>query len=198
MGVYQMDFEFWNQVDLDLFIADDRDNPARGKAAEIVTTAMPKRRKHATLVEIGCGPGFDYGDHFSKIKRLKYLGLDGSAAMVEHCAKQWPQASFEVGDFASLVGQEFDFTYCKAVLEHNPDFRVPLQRMLRVTRRLALINWYLPPSADPYRTFDASTKVHYNRYLRSDVLAAIDACGFSASTLTVDDSTNELYLCHPK
>lgn len=193
-----MEFTFWDDVDKSLFLRNDRANTARKAAAKIIRGEMPSGRRHSSMLEVGCGPGFDYGDHFRKIKRLKYTGIDGAAQMIEHCKQQWPDGDFKVGDFTFLAGAQWDFVYCKAVLEHQPDFRDPLAKMLRATRLLCLVNWYLPPSdTESYTGFNTEINVHYNRYKLSDVKEAVAGSHFSFEERTVKGSPNVLHLYRP-
>jgi SAM-dependent methyltransferase len=198
MPLDAVDFSFWNTVDLTKFLAKDRRQPSRALCAEIFSMAMPPAPMKATLIEVGCGTGFDYLDHFRHIDRLDYLGLDGSQAMVEHCKKEACADCFVLGTFETLQECKrgaFDFSYVKAVLEHQPDFEPALRALLRVTKMFSILNWYLAPGETEELGYRDDLPMHYNRYSAAAVQSVVQDCGFSV--LQVPAGPNELWLLKP-
>jgi len=197
--VPQVHFRLWNQLDATKFLLDDRANPARAMAADVIKAQVELLGgQTASMLEIGPGPGFDYGDHFQHIPRLRYTGLEGSSMMLRHCKEQHPNADFQRGDFTTLQqysAQSFDITYAKAIFEHQEDFEVPLHLMLSVTKRLAVVNWYLPPGPVEELRYIAAEPMYYNRYAAADVRAAVLTAGFELEIVTAPPPGNELYIC---
>jgi len=191
-------FDLWDSLkDPASFLADDRANPARARAAALVRDERQRLGGRATMMEIGCCNGYDYEDFFSKMAELDYLGIDGSSTLVTYCQNRWAPAVFALGTFGSLStfkAAPWDITYAKAVFEHQEDFQVPLEQLLFVTKRLCIINWYLPPAIEAKLGFNDSAKMFYNRYAAGAVKQTIREASFDLTT-ELSPSGNELYIC---
>lgn len=190
------DFEYWNGLSkpaVDTFLANDWDNPARARAAEIIKGWVAAGA--VSLVEVGPGPGIDYDRFLSKIGDLKYTAFEGSKNLRDNLVSKFPGATFHHGTFADLPDKGFDIAYTKATFEHQPDFEEPLKFFLRSTRRFALINWYRPPTIAENREYSHADKMHYNTYLKSTVNSLIHKEGFSLEEERCSVSGNVLYRC---
>lgn len=190
----EADCSFWNTVP-NYFLKDDRSNPARAAAAQVIAKEVRDGAK--TLVEIGPCLGFDYADHFRSIKGLCYVGYEGAVVRVADLKKQYGKKLFEHKTFGHLRPCSFDIVYTKATLEHQPNFKYGLEQMLRAARRLVLINWYRPPADEPLTEFHDDIQLHFNTYRRTDVENTIKKAGWCCLRSTVDGSTNELYELRP-
>jgi len=185
-----VDSSFWEHVDPELFLENDRGNSTRETTARIVRELCP-----ASMIEIGVGTGIDYEDHFRHIKGLEYRGVDISVAFVQRLIQRNGSERFQYGTFDDLTPASFDIVYTKATLEHQPSFIAPLRSMLSAARRCVLINWYLPPGDDEHLSYNEAIKVHYNCYAKTDVVGTIESSGWVlSSVVTVEGSTNELWI----
>lgn len=195
LGVSSVDpsFRYWNDLTSPSdFLADDDANPARDYVVEVLKREVDAGARW--LVEVGPGAGRDY-------RRYRHLPLDvllveGSAKLADYLRKTCPTAHVRNGTFSSLMPGTADISYCKAVLEHQPDFRDPLRQLIRAARRLCIVNWYRPPAEAEERTYNARDEVHYNTYRRSDVLALVADEGRAVETATV--GWNEVWLIREK
>ncbi len=182
-------FRLWDEVPK-TFLQDDRANPAR-VSAEVVVRALIERGC-ASMVEVGPGPGFDYIDHFRQLP-IAYSAYEASAGLRGLFASAAPDADLRVGGFLDLAPGSFDVVYTKATLEHQPDFRDGLRRMIHAARRYVLINFYLPPG-QVWESKEGQG-VFFNRYVESDVLAFVKECGASVEARTVEGPPgNHLWL----
>ena len=191
----EADCSFWNTID-ETFLTNDRSNPARAKAAEIIREELQSVRGKMTVAEIGPCNGFDYEDYFKSMKHLSYTGIEGSIERCKYLQARFGSKLFEHGSFESLQNRKFSVLYTKATLEHQPHFAHCLQMLLRSARRLVVINWYIPPeNATELIRWNSEIRVHWNQYNKNDVLDCIHEEGWTQiEDIRVSGSTNSLYI----
>lgn len=70
-----------------------------------------------SALDVGCGIGHLYGQ--LKTRAKQYVGVDGSADMLQRARQAWPEGDFRKGDVFDLsnVGR-FDTVFCLSVLIH--------------------------------------------------------------------------------
>lgn len=74
-----------------------------------------------SVLDVGCGNGRLARLFFDK--KVKYLGIDSSAGLVELAKRNFPDYHFAEGnilDLSHLKTADFDYIYCIAVLHHLP------------------------------------------------------------------------------
>lgn len=88
-----------------------------------------------TLLDIGCGVGH-YGVLCHRfLPKVKYAGIDSSAAMIEEAKKLCPTGRFEVGGVEQLTDPLFSIVLISQVLEYC-DY--PMEQLARV------LDWHSP------------------------------------------------------
>ena len=176
-----VDFTVWNGLPAPgEFLADDRANPARRVAVVLMLDELALgAQAPLDVLELGPGPGWDYGDHFRPLVQagvLRYRAIEGSEAFVRSMRERWPEVDVRQGTFEDLEPGSADVVYCKAVIEHQPGFRAPLQRLVEAARRLLILTWYRPPiEAGEVRCFGKGC--WYNTYNRGDVMGFLRGLG---------------------
>lgn len=77
-------------------------------------------RKHAKVLDIGCGNGRLYD--FLQPKDVTYLGIDHNSNMLDLARKNFPEAKFQLDDIMDLNLEEeaFDNVFCIAAFHHIP------------------------------------------------------------------------------
>jgi FkbM family methyltransferase len=192
-----IEYEIWNNLDATTFLQDDKDNPARAAAAKVVRDAAKRMHKKPTLIELGCGTGIDYLDHFAALENegiLRYMAMDGSKNFVDHCRKFCPRVKVGTFDTLEADGKQYDFTYVKAVLEHQPGVEKPLRQLLRSTKVMCVVSWYLVPNEEPESIrYSEAERVFYNRYNRDHVRSIIKSESFSVEWIPLANK-QELYI----
>ncbi|MFA5886890.1 MAG: class I SAM-dependent methyltransferase [Patescibacteria group bacterium] len=106
---------------------------------EIRAVAAPVK-DNDRILDLGCGNGRLL--EALKDKKIDYLGLDSSAALIELARQNYPNYKFLVGDILDLADifkepsrssinpigiNKFDYVFCLAVLQHIPGGELRLQ-----------------------------------------------------------------------
>jgi hypothetical protein len=180
----EADTAFWENVDADVFLSEDAENPARSLAAAIIEAYLP-----CSMIEIGPGPGTDYFRHFSMLPGLSYRGIEGCRKFAARLIRLAGSDLFVHGTFTDLKPCCVDVAYTKATLEHQPDFRWSLKQMLLAARRAVVINWYRPLLAEgPSEIcYNAAQRLHYNRYSLSEIVPFIEGLDWRLDQLFSTD-----------
>lgn len=96
-----------------------------------------------TILEIGCGNGY-YWEVFSHLyqRSFMYTGLDYSQAMIASASKDYPKASFLVGDALNIPFRDnsFDIAWSGTILMHLSDYRKAVSETCRVARRFCVFH----------------------------------------------------------
>jgi SAM-dependent methyltransferase len=77
-------------------------------------------RKHAKVLDLGCGNGRLYD--FLKPKEVTYLGIDHNSQLLDLARKNFPEAKFQLDDLMDPKLEEgaFDNVFCIAAFHHVP------------------------------------------------------------------------------
>jgi ubiquinone/menaquinone biosynthesis C-methylase UbiE len=167
-----------------------------------------------TLLEIGCGSGY-YVEVFEALCRSKvrYTGLDYSAAMVARAKVRYPAADFVQGDATALdyAKKAFDIVFNGVSLMHILDFEKAIAEAARVAGRGVIFHSVplLEKHATVYLTKYAYgapvVEVIFNRAHLLDMFArhglTVEQSWFSedydVSAVLGEASRAETFLCRP-
>lgn len=103
-----------------------------------------------SVLDVGCGPGWNY-DHFAEHgPEVKYKGLDYSERFVRVANKRNP-GIYQVGDVRKIdePDESWDVVILQDVLEHTNGYEKPVKRALKVAKKRVIITfWRLNESAE--------------------------------------------------
>lgn len=88
-----------------------------------------------TILEVGCGGGYNSDVIADRYPSLNYTGLDLSAAMIEIARDHYPQRTFLVGDACALpfANDSFGLVVDGVALLHIPGWKTALREYARVS-----------------------------------------------------------------
>lgn len=115
--------------------------------------------------DIGCGTGTLCSRIASDCKPSRMVGIDSSAAFVDHAAKNVPGAEFRISDALQidLPDRSFDYAVSGLVLNFLPDKAKGLREMARLVRPGGVVGLYVWDYAGHMqimrRFFDAAVAV---------------------------------------
>ena len=98
-----------------------------------------------SILDVGCGAGHYLRSLLREISApFSYTGVDATAHYIDLARKAWKEqenARFEIADIYALPfdDAEYDVVISCNLLLHLPSIKIPLQEIVRVSRRNALI-----------------------------------------------------------
>jgi hypothetical protein len=168
-------FTYWNGVDPATFLNHDWENPSREWACEVAIKAAAG----GTLLEVGPGPGVDYGNHFQHAVltgRVAYTGYEGSRTLYDALRSRFRESAWENLTIADLPPSGADVVYARHVMEHQPALDPALGQLLNAARRVVVLTWYRPPAREAI--VHIWEGVHCQTYERNQVLDVVARAGF--------------------
>lgn len=111
----------YNKIANDFF----REHRADSWWHEGTDTFISFLKKHASVLDVGCGAG--PASKYLVGKGLSIAGIDFSEKLIEIAKREVPQGKFTVMDMRGIdsLGEQFDGLYVKASLLHLPKKTVP-------------------------------------------------------------------------
>jgi ubiquinone/menaquinone biosynthesis C-methylase UbiE len=97
-----------------------------------------------SVLEIGAGGMHEIGilKERNELMKYNYNILDISEEVVLKGKEIFPEVDFHLGSINSIPfpDNSFDVVYCRHVIEHQPEYTKPILEIMRVTRKIAIIN----------------------------------------------------------
>ncbi len=163
------------------------------QAAEILSE---KIRPGETLLDAGCAGGYYYWSFFNRHIEIEYYGLDYSPELIELARNEMcPCTDLSVNRFMlgaiENLDHEFDNSLCFNVLTNSPHYALPLERLLRCTRKRILLRESLGDklivryTPDPYLDEGKRhIRVYHNTYPIKEIMAFMEEFGFTVTRIT--------------
>lgn len=106
-----------------------------------------------SVLDVGCGPGWNF-DHFQQYgPDVKYKGLDYSKRFVKVANKRVGMEIFKLGDVRNIrqPDESWDVVILQDVLEHTNGYEKPVREALRVAKKRVIISfWHLTDDDNPH------------------------------------------------
>jgi SAM-dependent methyltransferase len=143
-----------------------------------------------TLLDAGCGGGYYAHSLRQREVPVEYYGLDYTPAMIEMARAEtcpragFPGTRFKLGAIEWLEG-EWDNVLCFNVLTNSPHYALPLERLLRCTRKRLLLRESMGDELIVRYTSDRyldegkrHIRVYHNQYPILEVRQLMEVSGF--------------------
>ena len=158
-------WRIWNKdesVEQRTFLRTKGELPEMECTKQLVNLISDVYNKGMIVADIGCASGH----YYNGIKRLdpevQYKGIDATVPYIEFAKEYFKNndnTSFELGDIFNLDEKhklQYDIVYCCNVLLHLPEFKEPVNNLLKITKGTCFIRTLL------------SDHTHLSKFLYSD------------------------------
>ncbi len=109
----------------------------------------------ASLLEVGCGGGYNSELIAHRYPGIEYHGVDISDAMIALAREHYPNRSFEVGSAYALAAENnsYDVAVDGVALIHMPDWPLAVAEYARTARKSVILHGLTLTDAAPTTTF---------------------------------------------
>lgn len=164
------------------FVSHDWDHPSRKSVYHLIPVLLNSLGiPRPTLAEIGFGGAYDFKQCFKGLHdsgSLRYSGFDATPEFVEYAKTDFPDYTWNLGQFSNLGSEQFDITYTRHTLQHQSPETIEdcIRSMLGPTDHFAVIVWH-PPLSNHHVAVD-DWGGYCNTWDKQKIDALIRACGF--------------------
>ncbi|WP_119167998.1 class I SAM-dependent methyltransferase [Algihabitans albus] len=156
------------------------------QAAELLA---PLAAPGDSVIDAGCGSGYFFHSLRKRDLTLAYHGFDATAEFIEIGRRELAPFGLPSDCLQNLRLEDFqgsaDHLLCINLLSNLDNYHRPLERLLKATRKSLILRESIKDGADYRYVQDAyldpgvALSVHVNAYDRRDLIAFIEARGFS-------------------
>lgn len=100
------------------------------------------RDETVSILEVGCGGGYNSEILAHRYPHFRYSGIDLSSAMIDIARESYPNREFRVGSAYDLdvADDAFDVVLDGVALLHMPDWRLALSEYARTAKRFVVLH----------------------------------------------------------
>jgi ubiquinone/menaquinone biosynthesis C-methylase UbiE len=145
-----------------------------GSIYQIDRTKVRKHfKKYKSLLDVGCGGSPEYYG-IKRYKNLTYTGIDITPEMVEYNINKGINCIQGSANNIPFEDSTFEVVHCRHVIEHMEDFAKPINEMIRVSKYLVLISFFIEPlesGQSQYSLDNEGTEyeIYHNRYSKKNI-----------------------------
>jgi glycosyltransferase involved in cell wall biosynthesis/SAM-dependent methyltransferase len=171
----------WEEQRIDSIVADELRAPTQASMRwRLAQTILSLGH---TLLDVGCGPGAIWVHLEPHRERFSWAGIDRTQKMLEVARRRFPDVPLFHGDSSCLPfdSASFEVVLLRHVLEHQPQWLMErsLAEAMRVASRAALVDFYVPPSANgPSVTQRVGENFLQTRWTEGDIKGPVTLAGW--------------------
>jgi len=144
-----------------------------------------------SLLEVGCGGGYNSALIAHHRPGIRYAGVDLSESMVEISRRKYPQRSFSVADATNLSfsKNEFDVVMDGVALLHIPAWREAISEYARVASKAVILHGLTLTDrpTTPFAKYAYGQPSREFVFNRDDVLGAVADAGLTVQSVHPGD-----------
>jgi len=162
---------YWEKTNPDKFMISHL--PRTEKVRELYFTQASEILKRGNrILDVGCGPAMDYP--MWRDAGYRYFGVDFTQQFIDYANEKYgEEANLSLMDAKNLQfkNRRFHLAYSKDLLEHQPpgDWRKIIRELWRVTSKLMIISFFLPPWDNSTKHQKRDDGVWTNTYNKTEV-----------------------------
>ena len=172
------------------------------QAAQILSS---KINGNETLLDAGCGAGYYFWSFYNRKIPIEYFGIDYTPEMIELAKQEMCNSKSKLKSTNFILNtienieKEYDNIICFNVLTNNPHYALPLERLLKCTKKRLLLRENLDQNLVVRYTHDlyidkdkTHIKVYHNTYPIDEVEKFIENYGFKVTRILDERSKGNI------
>lgn len=187
---------WWNQnaeKSYDKFKEWVGDNDA---ASKIYSAKYCNENNYKNVADLGCGDATFYYSLKNVNENIQYLGVDSCKFFVDlNKSRNIPMLESDIRKIASLPDNSVDWAYSRHTLEHQPNFKLLLEEMIRIGKCEACHIFFIKPHSNKTITNHDGTLYH-NTYSIQEIESFLSSNPKVASWkwVTLNNEENALHI----
>lgn len=127
-----------------------------------------KNNNYSSLADFGCGVATEFFGYKNDNYNIKYLGIDSSVILnKKNIELNVPMLLSDVNK-TELNDNEYEVSFSRHVLEHQPTYKDSLTEMIRVASKEVIHVFFIKPEKELIN-YDLNLNLYHNTYDKSEI-----------------------------
>ena len=123
---------------------------------------------YISLADFGCGVATEYFGYKNDNYNIKYLGIDSSLILNNKNTEVGVPMLLRDINETSLKDNEYEVSFSRHVLEHQPTYKNSLNEMIRVASKEVIHVFFIKPEKEKIN-YDLSLNLYHNMYDKFEI-----------------------------
>jgi ubiquinone/menaquinone biosynthesis C-methylase UbiE len=123
---------------------------------------------YASLADFGCGVATEYFGYKNDNYNIKYLGIDSSSILNDKNTKVAVPMLFSDINETQLKDNEYEVSFSRHVLEHQPTYKDSLNEMIRVASKEVINIFFIKPDKEKI-DYNLNLNLYHNTYDKLEI-----------------------------
>lgn len=128
-----------------------------------------KDNDYTSIVDIGCGNATEYFAYEKENPKVMYTGVDSSQFLYNKNKENNVPMILADADKTGLKDNSTEVAYSRHVLEHQASYEPILTEMIRISSKLAMHIFFIPPREKEIINYNESNNLYHNTFSRSEI-----------------------------
>jgi ubiquinone/menaquinone biosynthesis C-methylase UbiE len=130
-------------------------------SSKVYSAKYCNNKNYKTVADLGCGDATFFYSLKNVNANIQYLGVDSCTFFVKlNTSRQIPMLESDIRRINSLADSSIDWAYSRHTLEHQPNFKLLLEEMIRVGKLEACHIFFIKPHSNKTITNHDGTLYH--------------------------------------
>lgn len=133
-------------------------------------------KNYRSILDVGCGGSPEY--YGINNKKIEYTGMDITPELVDFNKKKGINCIVGSANEIPFDDKSFDVVHSRHVIEHMPGFEKPISEMIRVSKHLVLISFFIEPiegkSKISLDNKDTEYEIFHNQYSKDKIVELLE------------------------
>ena len=129
-----------------------------------------KNKQYKSLIDLGCGNATEFFGYKEEYPELTYLGVDSCKLLYDKNKEAGVPMVLAYASNTQLEDNSADVVFARHVLEHQPDFKLVLNEMIRLASKESIHVFFMPPTQAPTHIgYDPTENLYHNRFNKLEI-----------------------------